>query len=54
MGKRAMGSKSLRSLVAYRVTAWLWVRAELKAEQAKVRYHKAYENRFGRVTRWDV
>lgn len=54
MGKRAIGSRSLRSLLAYRVTAWLWVRAELKAEQAKVRYHKAYENRFGRVSSWDV
>lgn len=53
MGKRAIGSKSLRSFVAHRVTAWLWVRAELRAENAKKRYHKAYERRYGRVAGWD-
>jgi hypothetical protein len=54
MSKHAMGSKSLRTWLAHRVTAWLWVRAELKAEQAKVRYHRAYQNRYGQVERWDV
>jgi hypothetical protein len=53
MGKRAVGSKSLRSFVAWRVTAWLWVRAELKADKAKWRYHKAYQRRYGRVAGWD-
>ena len=54
MGKRAIGSRSLRSFVAHRVTAWLWVRAELRAENARKRYHKAYERRYGRVASWDI
>jgi hypothetical protein len=54
MGKRAVGSRSLRSLIRHRVAAWLWVGAELRAERAKVRYQKAYEKRYGRVSSWDT
>lgn len=54
MAKRAKGTRSLRSWVWHRVTARLWVRAELRAERAKQRYHKAYERRFGIIPSWDV
>jgi hypothetical protein len=54
MGKRSIGSKSLRAFVAHRVTAWLWVKAEMRAERAKARYHKAYKKRYGRVASWDI
>jgi hypothetical protein len=54
MSRHANGSKSLRSWLAHRVTAWLWVKAELRADRAKARYHRAYEKRYGRVASWDV
>lgn len=47
MSKHSQGSLSLRAVLGVRLFAWLWVRAELRAERAKDRYRNAYAVRYG-------
>jgi hypothetical protein len=54
MSRRSVGTRSLRSLLWVKITARLWVSAELRAEKAAKRYQRAYEKRYGRQSSWDA
>lgn len=53
MSRRSVGTRSLRSLLWVKITARLWVSAELRAHKAQMRYQKAYQKRYGRQSHWD-
>jgi hypothetical protein len=54
MSRRSVGTRSLRSLLWVKITARLWVAAEMSAEKAHNRYQRAYEKRYGRQSSWDA
>lgn len=53
MSRRSIGTRSLRSLLWVRITARVWVAAEMSAEKAHSRYKRAYKARYGRESSWD-
>ena len=54
MSRRSVGTRSISSLLWVKITARLWVAAELRAEKAHNRYQRAYEKRYGRQSSWDA
>jgi len=52
MSRRSIGTRSLRSLLWVKITARVWVSAELQAHKAQMRYQRAYQKRYGRQSNW--